>query len=360
MHLRDLGFVLPFGLALLPAGAVALIAAGWPASWGAWFPLLVIFGLLPIIDVLCGIDTANRDAGDADIERRWYFRTLTLLTLLVWPSVLIYCAYEFTLLPLGPFGKLAWILSTGVLGGILAINPAHELVHKNSRLERICGGLLLTSVGYHGFKIEHVRGHHVNVATPADSSSANFGESVYAFLPRALRDNVRYAWRLEAQRLQQRGRRVWSLENEMLGWTALWLMLLLGFALWLGTAGALFFIAQGIAAASTLEIINYVEHYGLMRSAVAPGRYERVTHLHSWNAPQRFSNWLLFNLQRHSDHHANARRRYQVLQHHDDSPQLPAGYATMFVLALVPPLWRRIMDPRAARARRSPPRFEGA
>src|SRR5580765_1550251 len=141
MHLRDLGFVLPFGLALLPAGAVALIAAGWPASWGAWFPLLVIFGLLPIIDVLCGIDTANRDAGDANIERRWYFRALTLLTLLVWPSVLVYCAYEFTLLPLGPFGKLAWILSTGVLGGILAINPAHELVHKNSRLERICGGL---------------------------------------------------------------------------------------------------------------------------------------------------------------------------------------------------------------------------
>ena len=161
---------------------------------------------------------------------------------------------------------------------------------------------------------------------------------------------MRYAWRLEAQRLQQRGRRVWSLENEMLRWTALWLVLLAAFALWLGAAGALFFIAQGIAAASTLEIINYVEHYGLVRTALAPGRYERVTHLHSWNAPQRFSNWLLFNLQRHSDHHANARRRYQVLQHHDDSPQLPAGYATMFVLALVPPLWRRIMDPRAVRA----------
>jgi len=360
MHLRDLGFVLPFGLALLPAGAVALIAAGWPASFGASFPLLVIFGLLPIIDVLCGIDTTNRDAGDADIERRWYFRMLTLLTVLVWPSVLIYCAYEFTLLPLGAFGKLAWILSTGVLGGILAINPAHELVHKNSRLERLCGGLLLTSVGYHGFKIEHVRGHHVNVATPADSSSANFGESVYAFLPRALRDNMRYAWRLEAQRLQQRGQRVWSHENEMLRWTALWLVLLAAFALWLGAAGALFFLAQGIAAASTLEIINYVEHYGLVRNAVAPGRYERVTHLHSWNAPQRFSNWLLFNLQRHSDHHANARRRYQVLQHHDDSPQLPAGYATMFVLALVPPLWRRIMDPRAVHARRATPHLEGA
>ena len=348
MRLRDLGFLLPFSLALLPAGGVALIAAGWPAPLGAAFPLLVIFGVLPVVDAVCGIETANRDVAD---DRQRYFRALTLLALPVWLAVLAYCAHEFTLLPLGAFGKLAWIVSTGVLGGVLAINPAHELVHKSAALERIAGGLLLTSVGYHGFKIEHVRGHHVNVATPADSSSANFGESVYAFLPRALRDNVRNAWRLEAQRLRHSGRRVWSHENEMLRWTALWLALLAAFALWLGTAGALFFIAQGIAAASTLEIINYVEHYGLARNAVAPGRYERVTHLHSWNAPQRFSNWLLFNLQRHSDHHANARRRYQVLQHHDDSPQLPAGYATMFVLALVPPLWRRVMDPRAVRAR---------
>jgi alkane 1-monooxygenase len=360
MRWRDLGFFLPFGLALLPAGAVALIAAGWPAPWGAAFQLLVIFGALPVIDFLCGIDTANLDAGDAAIERHGYFRAVTLLTVLVWPAVLVYCAWEFTRLPLGPFGMVAWIVSTGVLGGILAINPAHELVHKTSRLERFCGGLLLTCVGYHGFKIEHVRGHHVNVATPADSSSARFGESVYAFVPRALRDNVRNAWRLEAQRLRQGGRRVWSLDNEMLRWTALWLVLLAAFALWLGVAGALFFVAQGIAAAGTLEIINYVEHYGLERRAVAPGRYERVTHLHSWNAPQRIGNWLLFNLQRHSDHHANAWRRYQLLQHHDDSPQLPAGYATMFVLALVPPLWRRIMDPRAVRARGVMPRFEGA
>ncbi|MDE2257892.1 MAG: alkane 1-monooxygenase [Xanthomonadaceae bacterium] len=359
MRWRDLGFFLPFGLALLPAGAVALIAAGWPASWSAGFPLLVIFGVLPVIDLLCGIDTVNLDAGDTGIERHGYFRALTLLTLLIWPSVLIYCAYEFARLPLGPFGMVAWIVSTGVLGGILAINPAHELVHKSSRLERLCGGLLLTSVGYHGFKVEHVRGHHVNVATPEDSSSANFGESVYAFVPRALRDNVRNAWRLEAQRLRQGGRRVWSHENEMLRWTALWLVLLVAFALWLGPAGALFFVAQGLAAASTLEIINYVEHYGLERHAVAPGRYERVTHLHSWNAPQRVGNWLLFNLQRHSDHHANARRRYQLLQHHDDSPQLPAGYATMFVLALVPPLWRRVMDPRALRARGAAPHLEG-
>jgi alkane 1-monooxygenase len=352
MHLRDLGFVLPFGLALLPAGGVTLIGAGWPLTWGAWFPLLVIFGVLPVVDVLCGFDTANHYAdGAVANERRLYFRVLTVLTLLVWPAVLIYCAREFTLLPFGLIGKFAWILSTGVLGGVLAINPAHELVHKTGRFERICGGLLLTSVGYHGFKIEHVRGHHVNVATPTDSSSARLGESVYAFVPRALRDNMRNAWRLEAQRLQQGGKRVWSLENEMLTWTALWLVLLVAFASWLGIAGAVFFIAQGIAAASTLEIINYVEHYGLARNEIAPGRYERVTHLHSWNAPQRFSNWLLFNLQRHSDHHAHARRRYQVLQHHDDSPQLPAGYATMFVLALVPPLWRRIMDPRAARAR---------
>jgi alkane 1-monooxygenase len=124
-----------------------------------------------------------------------------------------------------------------------------------------------------------------------------------------------------------------------------------GFA-WAGGPRSLaFFLAQGVIAAATLEVINYVEHYGLERRLIAPGRYERVTHRHSWNAPQRYTNWLLFNLQRHSDHHAVARRRYQVLRHHDDSPQLPAGYATMFVLALVPPLWRRVMNPRALACR---------
>ncbi len=354
MRWRDLGFILPFILALLPVLAIASITAGLPANLGAWLPLIVIFVVLPLLDVLCGADASNLDSHDAErIDRLPYFRVLTLLTLPAWLLSLGYSAYMLQQLPLGAIGMLGWILSTGVLGGILAINPAHELIHKSGVFERAVGGILLSSVGYHGFKIEHVRGHHVHVATPQDSSSARLGESVYTFVPRALLHNVRNAWRLEMQRLRQGGKSAWSLRNEMLMWTALWLILLGVFSLWLGLLGAGFFIMQGLLAATSLEIINYIEHYGLLRAQIAPDRYERVTHLHSWNSSQRLSNWLLFNLQRHSDHHEIARRRYQVLVHHDDSPQLPAGYATMFVLALLPPLWRFVMDSRVLHSRRS-------
>ena len=349
MHMRDLGFLLPFTTALLPPLALVMASTGVPLDGAAWFPLVFIFGVVPLFDALCGNQTSNWKTPDESIrlEQHKYYRVLTLLTVPVWLTTLAWCLQQFVMLDFGIAGTIGWIASTGVIGGVLAINPAHELVHKSGRLEPLCGGVSLTSVGYYGFKVEHVRGHHVHVATPEDSSSAMLGESALAFVPRALWRNVRNAWRLETKRLRERGLRACSWRNEMVGWTVLWCVFIgVTWAVW-GAIGALFFVAQGLVAASTLEVINYVEHYGLERHRIAPGRYERVTHHHSWNAPQRYTNWLLFNLQRHSDHHAVSRRRYQALLHHPDSPQLPAGYATMFVLALIPPLWRRVMDPRA-------------
>lgn len=241
---------------------------------------------------------------------------------------------------------VGWLLSQGIVGGVLAINVAHELIHKDTALERGAGGLLLTSVGYHGFKIEHVRGHHVHVSTPEDASSARFGQSLWHFLPRALARNTSNAWALEARRLHAQGKRWWSIDNELIRWTALWLTLAAMSAIWLGPAGLAFFVVQGFFAACSLEIINYIEHYGLERQRLGDGRYERTTHLHSWNSDYLISNLLLFQLQRHSDHHETPRRRYQALLHHADSPQLPGGYAAMFLLALCPPLWFRIVDPR--------------
>lgn len=350
MRARDLGFLLPFGLALLPAAAVRLAGAGVAPDLAAWLPLAVVFGMLPVIDALLGVDTANVAENPGKQAAGLFLRLLPLFALPVWLLALAYCTRAFTLLHLGAAGSAGWILSTGVLGGILAINPAHELIHKAGWLERAAGGLLLASVGYHGFKIEHVRGHHVHVATERDTSTAQLGESVYAFVPRALRRNARSAWALEAARLRAAGLSPWSWRNEMLEWTVGWMSIGAAFAAGWGMVAAAFYVVAGLGAAATLEVINYIEHYGLQRRRVAPGRYERVTHRHSWNASQRLSNWLLFNLQRHSDHHAHARRDYPLLRHHDDSPQLPAGYATMFVLALVPPLWRRVMDPLAQQA----------
>lgn len=354
MHLRDAGFLLAFSSAMLPWGSLALAGLGVPLDLACWFAPFFIFGVVPLLDALCGAERYNApsDAQRTALEHRFYFRLLTMLVVPVWLATLVWCTWQFTQLPLGLVGKLGWLVSTGLIGGVLAINPAHELIHKPGRLEPLLGGILLTSVGYQGFKVEHVRGHHVHVATEHDSSSARLGESVYAFVPRALWLNVRNAWRLETRRLRERGLPVWSWRNEMIRWNALWCALMLAFASLGGLAALLFFLAQGVIAAGTLEVINYIEHYGLSRRQLAPGRYERVTHLHSWNSPQRYTNWLLFNLQRHSDHHEVARRRYQALVHHEDSPQLPAGYASMFVLALLPPLWHRVMDHRAIAASR--------
>lgn len=308
-----------------------------------------MFGVVPILDALCGLDTRNpRDADEASArEQAWVFRMLTWLCVPVWLLVLAFCVRGAVVLPFNALGLLGWLLGSGVIGGVLAINVAHELIHKPGRFEPLLGDMLLTSVGYAGFKIEHLRDHHVHVATPLDHSSAPLGMSVWWFLPRALLGNPRAAWRLEAQRLAARKLHVWSWRNELLRWALLWLAFALAALAAFGSRGVAAFIVIGLIAAATLEVINYVEHYGLQRAAIAPGRYARVTHRHSWNAPQRYSNWLLFELQRHSDHHANARRRYPALLHHPDSPQLPAGYASMFVLALIPPLWRRVMDPRA-------------
>ena len=343
------GFALVFLVpAQMPLAAWLGSRTGQP-DLAAWYPLLFLFVILPAADTLLGRDPTNvpRES-EREVAMRPWFRGLTLLALPVHLGVLAWSAARFVQAGMGALGMLGWVLSQGVVGGILAINTAHELIHKSGRLEPAVGGLLLASVGYHGFKVEHLRGHHVHVATPQDASSAPLGQSLWDFLPRALWRNTRAAWTLEAARLHARGLPWWSPRNELLGWTACWLALAAAFAAWLGPIGLAFFFVQGLCAAGALEVINYIEHYGLERSMTADGRFERTTHLHSWNSDYALSNLMLFQLQRHSDHHAFPKRRYPVLRHHPDAPQLPGGYSAMFVLALFPPAWRRVRPSRRA------------
>lgn len=351
---KRLGFLLVFVVpALMPAAAWLGRVSGH-VDLMAWFPLFFLFVLVPLVDYALGHDAFNPDAAHADrLESEQWFRGLTLATLPVQLAVLAWSGWHFVHAGMGVAGSAGWLLSQGIVGGVLAINTAHELIHKDTRTEQFAGGLLLASVGYHGFKIEHLRGHHVHVSTPLDASSARHGQSVWNFLPRALLRNTANAWRLEAQRLSRQGLPWMHWRNEMLRWSAAWLVLAALFTLWLGLPGLVFFVLQGVLAACSLEVINYIEHYGLERRLLGDGRYERTTHLHSWNSDYALSNLFLFHLQRHSDHHETPRRRYQAMVHHADSPQLPGGYAAMFVLALVPPLWFRIVDPRveAFRAR---------
>jgi alkane 1-monooxygenase len=351
-RIKALSFLLAYLVPALMPFSAWLGSIGSSPDLAAWFPLFFLFVLLPLADYAIGVGRENPDAATATaLESTLYFRALTWLCLPVQLLLLAWSTWYFAQAPFGLSGQIGWIISQGVVSGVLAINVAHELIHRDSGIERGLGGLLLCSVGYQGFKIEHLRGHHVHVSTPQDASSARYGQSLWHFLPRALWRNTRNAWRLEAERLQRRGLPEWHWRNELLGWTAIWLGLCVAAATLAGIHGLLFFLLQGVFAAVSLEIINYVEHYGLERRETAPDRYERPHRLHSWNSSYRLSNALLFQLQRHSDHHETPRRRYPALLHHEDSPQLPGGYASMFVLALVPPLWFRLIDPRVQKLR---------
>lgn len=343
---KQWAYVLVFLPLLLPWGGLRHGAMlGLENLFWFWTPF-VVFVLVPIFDAVIGCDTLNPDDKQSrELSDRSWYRMLTFLCVPLQAWSLVSGALVAGQLD-GAVAWLGWLLSIGTISSVLAITVAHELIHKTEPVEQLAGGMLLASVCYGGFKIEHVRGHHVHVATPADASSARYGESIYAFVPKAIFCNARNAAWLEAIRLRQRGQSFWSWHNEWLRWQLASTVLALLLALVAGWAGLLFFFGQSLVAIVLLETVNYIEHYGLQRQRDADGRYERVNHRHSWNAAHRLSNLLLFHLQRHSDHHAFPKRRYQVLRHLDDSPQLPAGYPTMVLLAWVPPLWFAVMNPR--------------
>jgi alkane 1-monooxygenase len=237
-------------------------------------------------------------------------------------------------------------MSIGIANGMLCIPVAHELMHGRGRFDRAAADVLMLSVSYPHFCIEHVEGHHRRVATAADPATARLGESFYDFYRRTLAGSVQSAWRIERARLGRRKLPAWGPANRMLRYAwflaAIYFLIALGF----GWSGVVFFGVQSIIAFSTLEMINYVEHYGLVRREVAPGRFEPVREWHSWDSAHRVSNWMLFNLGRHADHHCHPHRRYVDLRGQREAPQLPTGYFGMFLLPLCPPLWRRVMDAR--------------
>ena len=322
---------------------------GAATTFWAFFPLIFIFGIVPVLDYIIGKDAANPDEATQvpSLNEEKIYRVFTLICFPVQLAAIAFAGWVFVDSNLfNAVGQLGWMISTGIVGGVLAINVGHELIHKDPKLENWTGGLLLATVTYAGFKVEHVRGHHVHVSTPEDASSSRYNQSVYDFLPKALVRNFLAAWRLEKEYLERKGKKAFSKDNELIWWYGFSLLLAGLFFVAFGWMGVLFFFAQGLLAGLTLEVVNYIEHYGLHRRVLENGKFERVTPAHSWNSNYLLTNLLLFHLQRHSDHHAYAKRRYQVLRHYEESPQLPGGYASMFVLALVPPLWKAVMNPR--------------
>ncbi|WP_413871722.1 alkane 1-monooxygenase [Albidovulum sp.] len=334
---------------------VPLALAG--ATQGGWTVfLLPVYGWIvtSILDAIAGLNHDNPDT-DTPEEKLFWYRFITLVWFPVQAGLLYGLIWYVTHAGhLGAWERIVLFFGVGVVTGSVGITYAHELMHQKTRLERWLGDLLLASVLYSHFRTEHLLVHHRHVGTPRDGVTARYNEGFHRMFFRVLTEGPGSAWRAERQMLARAGRGVLHPSNPFWRYGLLQLVALgLAFALG-GWAGLGLFLWQALVAIWQLELVNYVEHYGLTRRHLGDGRYEHVLPRHSWNADHRVTNWLLINLQRHSDHHYKPDRRFPLLQTYDaaEAPQLPLGYPAMTALAMVPPLWRRRMNPRVREWRR--------
>jgi alkane 1-monooxygenase len=336
-----LGLIVP----TLPFLAYGLVqATGLGAFW--FYGPFLVYVIFPLLDLAIGMDATNPpDSVIKWLEQDRYYRWCTYAFLPIQYAGLVLACWLWSSGKLSTLDDVGLMLTVGTVSGI-AINTAHELGHKRASMERWLSKVALAQSAYGHFFIEHNRGHHVRVATPEDPASARLGESFYAFLPRTVAGSLRSAWELERTRLARGGRSPWTPRNDILGAWAMTVVLFAALTAVFGVVVLPYLIGQAVLGFCLLEVVNYLEHYGLRRQRREDGRYERTRPEHSWNSNSVASNVLLYHLQRHSDHHANPIRRYQALRHVQEAPQLPTGYAGMIVLAAFPPLWRRVMDRR--------------
>ncbi|MGV9679729.1 alkane 1-monooxygenase [Nocardia sp. NPDC003482] len=340
-HLWVLGLIAP-GAALLPSQLV--LHTGNPVFW--WIGPIIVLVVIPVLDWVVGEDGTNpRDEDYELLSRDRYYRWCTYLFLPIQLIGLVIAAYMWAGHDLAIVDKLGLAVTLGFVSGI-GINAAHELGHRVEHMERWLAKVALAQSGYGHFYVEHNKGHHARVATPEDPASARLGESLWEFLPRSVLGGFRSAIAIERDRLHRKGLRWWSRHNNIL---QAWSMTVVLYGVLIAVFGPRivpYLLLQAVIGAGMLETVNYVEHYGLLRRKRPNGSWDRCSPADSWNSDRLVTNIFLFHLQRHSDHHANPGRRYQTLRSSQEAPQLPAGYATMILLAAVPPLWRHVMDPK--------------
>jgi len=338
-------WTLSLGYALLPfVGIVLHVTTG--NEWWFALPLLLVYFIGPLLDLILGEDENNPpQAVISQLEQDHYYRRLTFISVpLHFLSFVGATAYASTQgLGIGAYVCLA--LVAGLTSG-LAINTAHELGHKNSKIEKLLAKVALAVPAYGHFTVDHNLGHHRNVSTPTDPSSSRMGESIYKFARREIPGALFEAWSLEKDRLARRGKSVWSMKNQILQSYAISALLIVGLLAAFGWVAIPFILLHNAFAWWQLTSANYVEHYGLLRQKDASGKYERCQPHHSWNSNHVYSNLVLLHLERHSDHHTHPTRRYQSLRHYEDLPSLPSGYFGTYLLAYVPKLWFRVMDKR--------------
>jgi alkane 1-monooxygenase len=311
-----------------------------------WNGPLWLLVLMPLLDSVRGLDDSNPpDSAMPALDADRYYRWLTYLFVPIQYVSFVWACWYVTQRNPGTFATIGITFTVGMVSGI-AIAAAHELGHKREQVERRLAKFALAPSAYGHFYVEHNKGHHVRVATPEDPASARLGESFWAFVPRTVGGSMRSAWRIEMMRLRRKGQHWWSPRNNILNAWAITVVLFGAMIVLFGATVIPFLAVQAAIGFMLLEVVNYIEHYGLLRRTLPDGRVERCLPEHSWNANHIASNVALYHLERHSDHHAYPARRYQCLRDFPEAPQLPHGYAGMIRLAIMPPLWRRAMDQR--------------
>lgn len=329
-----------------PAVVWYSIGAGDIRSYSA---LLLLFGVIPALELLLKGSTHNLTAAEEEVAQKDIGYDLLLYGLVPAQYLILF----FYLTQIGrediAFGdKVGMVTAFGLACGVLGINAAHELGHRNTWYEQLMSKMLLLTTLYMHFFIEHNRGHHKNVATQEDPATSRYSETVYAFFLRTIPGSWLSAWRLEGERLRNSGRRFWSWHNEMLRFQVIQALFLFAIYFIFGPTVLKWYLPGAVMGFLLLETVNYIEHYGLQRKKNGK-YYEHTLPVHSWNSNHPLGRMILLELSRHSDHHYKANRKYQILRHFDDSPQMPTGYPGMMLLALVPPLWFWVMH-RAIKA----------
>ena len=342
---------LPFwlSLGLIPLAWVGAIYGGWTVLL---LPIMTWY-LFSALDAAIGLNLNNGDLEATDDDLFWYRLITMIWAPLQFITIFGLFAYVGSTTHLGTWEKIGLFFGVGVISGTIGINYSHELMHQKNKLERYMADALLGMVLYSHYRSEHLLVHHRYIGTPRDPVTARMGESFYRFYPRVLRASFLSALSAEKAMLDRKDLPISDLSNPFWKYAAiqgafLALALILG-----GWSGLGLFLLQAGVAIWQLELVNYIEHYGLTRKHLGEGKYEHVQPRHSWNAAHRASNWLLINLQRHSDHHYKPDRRFPILQNYTeaDAPQLPFGYPIMTMAAMVPPLFRRVMHPRVRKWR---------
>ena len=329
---------------------IIYLGAFWSFSttgWQVWLPIVWAWIIIPLAELLIKPVPSNMSAAEEELAKkeRTYDFLLYFIVILQY-SLLIKFLLAMSLDEMTGADIAGRIWVMGLLCGTFGINVGHELGHRVNKFEQVLAkALLLTSLYMHFFT-EHNKGHHKRVATPEDPSSARYGEPVYTFYFRTIFFSYISAWHIANDEVRKKGKPVFSLYNEMVQYSLIQLAFIAFIFFLFSGLVLLYFLAAAMIVILLLETVNYIEHYGLQRKPTGDGRYERAMPEHSWNSDHVIGRLMLFELSRHSDHHYLASRKYQVLRHHDASPQMPTGYPGMMILSLFPPAWFYVMNRR--------------